>query len=562
MKQIVLNTAKRKDNSAGAIFSFSFLSLLLAALIFVSCKKEKISLPQPEPSYHLNLSLSSIQSPASAGSSTSVSIEANAAWKATLPAGVDWLEINKANGKGNDAIQVKVTKENNTGAKRTATITVALVNGKAPSKNISVEQDFVIANPLTINWKKVLGGNGNDYGYSIIKTNDGGYLLSGRTSSNNSGDVASTKGGIDMWVVKLDAAGAISWQKTYGGNGDEYSVASAATPDGGYVLTGFTTSSNNGDVGQNHGNTDFWVVKINASGVLQWQKTLGGNGDDRPFAVTVTTEGRIGVAGYTTSNNNGNVNANHGNEDMWVLLLDNGNGNFLWKKTFGGNGSERGKALAPAPDGGLFVGGTTTSNDNGDVGISKGNTDFWVLQLDRSLSIVWKNNLGGSNNEDLNALAVGPNNTIVAAGSTKSNNSGDVGSLKGGEDFWIVQLNASNGALIWQKVLGGSAIDVAKSVLVRSDGTIVVAGYAYSNNSGDVETAHGAGDFWVVQLNNNGSLGGKKLLGGDNEDLGYAIAESSDGGFAIAGSTISNNSGDVGAARGNSDVWVVKLKEE
>src|SRR5690606_6975556 len=123
-------------------------------------------------------------------------------------------------------------------------------------------------------------------------------------------------------------------------------------------------------------------------------------------AITVTTEGRIGVAGYTMSHNNGDVGANQGGQDMWVMLLDNGNGNFLWKKTFGGNGDEVGRALAPAPDGGLYVGATTTSNNNGDVGATKGSKDFWVLHLDRSLSIVWQKTYGGTNTEELNALAL------------------------------------------------------------------------------------------------------------------------------------------------------------
>lgn len=556
MKQIVLPVAKEKSKILNTVLLFS----LLTAVIFIaSCKKPNDETPQPEPSYHLNLSATTVQSPASAGNSTNISIDANAEWKITLPAGVDWIEVNKTSGSGNDAIQVKITKENNTGTKRTAIITVALVNGKVPSKQISVEQDFIVSNPVTIAWKKVLGGNGNDYGYSIIKTPDGGSLLSGRTTSNN-GDITSTKGGIDMWVVKLDAAGAITWQKTYGGNSDEYSVAAAATPDGGYVLTGYTLSNNNGDVGQNHGNTDFWVIKINATGVLQWQKTLGGSGDDRPAAITVTTEGRIGVAGYTMSNN-GDVGSNHGSQDMWVMLLDNGNGNFLWKKTFGGNGDETAKALAPAPDGGLFVGGNTSSNNNGDVGATKGSSDFWVLHLDRNLSIVWKNSFGGTNIEDLSALAVGANNTLMAAGSTRSNNNGDVGASKGGEDIWVVQINAATGALGWQKVFGGSGIDVAKGILVKPNGNIVLAGFTYSNNSGDVEANHGAGDFWVLGLNNTGNLVWKKALGGDNEDLAFAIA-GAENGFVVAGYTLSKDSGDVGPAHGNSDVWAVKLKDE
>jgi hypothetical protein len=559
MKRILFSTAKEKGHLTA--FRFSLVSLLTATLLFVSCKKGSTidPIPTPDPSYHLNVSTSSIESPAT-GTSSDVSIEANAAWKVVLPAGVDWLEVNKSAGDGNDAIKVKVTKENSTGAKRTAKITVSLVNGKAPSKEITVQQDFVVLTPVTVEWKKMLGGNGNDYGYSIIKTADGGYLVSGRTTSNN-GDITSTKGGIDMWVVKLDAAGEIQWQKSYGGNADEYSVAAAATPDGGYVLTGYTLSNNNGDVGQNHGNTDFWVLKINGTGAIQWQKTLGGSGDDRPSAITVTTEGRIGVAGYTNSTN-GDVGSNHGLEDMWVMLLDNGNGNFLWKKTFGGNGSENAKALAPAPNGGLYVGGVTSSNSNGDVGASKGNNDFWVLHLDRSLSIVWKNNFGGTNNEELNALAVSADgNMLVAAGSTKSNNTGDVGPTTGSEDMWVIRINAATGALLSQKVLGGNAIDVAKGVLIKPNGSIVVAGYTYSNNNGDVEANNGAGDYWIVGLNSSNSITWKKALGGDNEDLAWSVAEGANG-FAVAGYTMSKNSGDVGANRGNSDIWVVKLKNE
>ena len=560
MKQFELNSAKEKKNIVLTKLFIPFNSLLFSVLFLTSCGKDPVTpTPQPDPNYHLNVSQSTIQSPANAGAATNISIDANADWKVTVPAGIDWIEVNKTSGTGNDAIQVKVSKENSTGSKRTGSINVSLVNGKAPSKEISVEQDFTVLSSVTVAWKKVLGGNGNDYGYSIIKTSDGGYLLSGRTTSNN-GDITSTKGGIDLWVAKLDATGSISWQKSYGGNTDEYSVAAAATPDGGYVLTGYTLTNNNGDVGANHGSTDFWVIKINSSGTLQWQKTLGGTGDDRPSAVAVTTEGKIGVAGFTNSNN-GDVSGNHGSQDIWVILLDNANGNFISKKAFGGNGDESAKALAAAPDGGLYVGGNSSSSNNGDVGTSKGNTDYWVLQLDKNLSIVWKSNFGGINNEDLNALAVGANNTLVVAGSTKSNNSGDVGIGKGSEDMWIITINATTGALLSQKVLGGDGIDVAKGLLVRPNGNVVIAGYTYSNGNGDVEANHGGGEFWVIGLNHNGNIAFKKALGGDSDDLAYSIAEGNQG-FAVTGYTLSKDNGDVGSTHGNSDIWVVKLNDQ
>jgi hypothetical protein len=560
MKRIELPITKKNNRSMNNLLSLPLLTLLVTTLLFASCKKSPADVPPPsEQTYHLDVSQSAIQAPSGAGTATTINIDANSQWTVTIPTGVDWLEVNKTSGTGSDAIQVKVSKENTSTAKRSATLTVSLVNGKAPSKQIAVEQDFLALATLTVDWKKIYGGNGNDYGYSIIKTTDGGYLLSGRTTSNN-GDISTTKGGIDMWVAKLDAAGAISWQKSFGGSADEYSVAAAATPDGGYVLTGYTLSNNTGDVGANHGSTDFWVVKVNATGSLLWQKTLGGTGDDRPNAITVTTEGKIAVAGFTNSNN-GDVSGNHGGQDAWVALLDNGTGNLLLKKTLGGAGDESGKALVPTADGGLYFGGNTSSNNSGDVGASKGNTDFWVVQLDKNLSVVWKNNFGGTNNEDLNALAVAPNNTLVAAGSTKSNNSGDVGAATGSEDMWIIKVNATSGALLSQKVLGGNAVDVAKGLLVRPNGTIAIAGYTYSNNSGDVEANHGSGEFWIVGLGANGNLAYKKTLGGDNEDLAFSIAEGSQG-FVVAGQTLSKDSGDVGTSRGNSDIWVVKLKDE
>ncbi|HYF32940.1 MAG TPA: BACON domain-containing protein [Chitinophagaceae bacterium] len=531
--------------------------LLAVALLFNACKKTK---PQAGPSFHLKLSVSTLDVPAGAGTVSTVGIEANSEWKITLPAGADWLQVNKANGTGNDNVQVTITKENNSGAARTATVTVSLVNGKADPQQLVVKQEVSTVPAITIDWKKVLGGSGNDYGYTIITTQDGGYLMGGRTSSNNNGDVGPTKGGIDMWVVKLNATGAMEWQKTFGGNSDEVVVAAAVTPDGGYVLTGYTITNNNGDVGANHGGVDYWVVKLNANGVLQWQKTLGGNANDWPAAVTVTSEGKIVVAGYTLSNNTGDVGPNHGNEDFWVVVLENGDGAAVWKKTFGGNGSDIARAVVPATDGAFFVGGNTTSNNNGDVPATKGSADFLVMKIDKNGSIVWKKTLGGSNIEDLNGLAVAPNNVLIAVGSTKSNNNGDVGATTGSEDYWITSLHAGTGNLNWQKTLGGQSPDAAKSVITRANGAIVVAGYVYSTNSGDVTSNPGNGDFWVVQLNANGNLVWKKALGGNNEEIAYAVADGGNG-PVVAGYTLSNKSGDVGDNHGNADFWVVKLKE-
>jgi len=131
-----------------------------------------------------------------------------------------------------------------------------------------------------------------------------------------------------------------------------------------------------------------------------------------------------------------------------------------------------------------------------------------------------------------------------------------------GWDWFSIQLDNQTELMLYlMRRKDGSTDPYSSGTLVKADGTIVLAGYTYSNNSGDVEANHGAGDFWIIGLNGSGNATWKKALGGDNEELAYAIAESTDG-FAVAGATMSKNSGDVDGGFGNSDVWVVKLKDE
>ena len=124
-----------------------------------------------------------------------------------------------------------------------------------------------------------LAGSGNDESgrdRSIQQTTDGGYIVSGGIN----GEGSPGHGEEDMWVVKLNPAGTVQWQKVLGGSGREESFSIHQTTDGGYISLGYTTSNNSGDVGINHGGYDVWVVKINPIGTIQWQTVLGGDGDD------------------------------------------------------------------------------------------------------------------------------------------------------------------------------------------------------------------------------------------------------------------------------------------
>ena len=169
-----------------------------------------------------------------------------------------------------------------------------------------------------IQWQKSLGGSNNDIAQSIHTTSDGGYVVAGYSQSID-GNSFGNHGSYDCWVVKLDAAGNIQWQKSLGGLSDDVAQSINTTSDRGYIIAGYS-SSNDGEVTGNHGAQDYWVVKIDAIGNLQWQKSLGGSSSDVAYAILNTSDSGYILAGYSSSND-GNVTGNHGGVDCWVVKL-------------------------------------------------------------------------------------------------------------------------------------------------------------------------------------------------------------------------------------------------
>ena len=185
---------------------------------------------------------------------------------------------------------------------------------------------------VEIEWQRCLGGTIGENAYSIQITSDGGYIIAGNTQSND-GDVSGNHGGTDIWIIKLSSQGDIQWQKCLGGTLSENAYSIQQTIDSGYIVAGYTTSSD-GDVTGNHGNDDMWVVKLDNLGNLQWQKCMGGTSWDQAYYIQQTTNGGYILAGKTYSND-GDVSGNHGEWDMWVVKLDD-LGNIQWQKCMGG----------------------------------------------------------------------------------------------------------------------------------------------------------------------------------------------------------------------------------
>lgn len=415
---------------------------------------------------------------------------------------------------------------------------------------------FSNAQAPALQWQKSYGGSENDFAFSMQQLSDGGYIVVGQTASFN-GDVTGNHGDEDMWVIRLNKSGKLKWQKTLGGTADESAFAVQQTTDGGFIVAG-QSSSNNGNVTNNHGNLDFWVVKLDGNGNIQWQKSLGGSNADFATSIEQTFDGGYIVAGGSSSNN-GDVSGHHGNvsflSDYWVVKLD-ANGNIEWNHSFGGTAGEIAYSVKQTSDGGYLIGGNSESNDGDVTGMhDEVYGDFWVIKLSKSGNLQWEKSLGGTDYDQANSIIQTSDGGYVALGFSRSNN-GDITNAHGNYDVWMTKINA-NGDLLWQHAYGGTQEDFGYSVEQTPDGGYIINGGTASNN-GDVTGLHGNEDFWVIKTDASGSLQWQSALGGSAYDEGKTIDQTSEGGYIAAGYSESNN-GNVSGNHGQRDFWVVKL---
>ena len=345
---------------------------------------------------------------------------------------------------------------------------------------------------------------------------------------------------------------SIEWQKCYGGTDNDYATSIQQTSDGGYIVAG-QSNSKDGDVTVNHVGGSYWIVKLTSVGTIEWQKSLGGSHGDAATSIQQTNDGGYIVAGYSHSND-GDVTGNHGGSDYWIVKLTSV-GTIEWQKSLGGTGTDRATSIQQTSDGGYIVAGDSDSN-NGDITGNHGYTDYWIVKLTSDGFVQWQKSFGGSSYDKATSIQQTSEGGYIVAGWSNSND----GDLTGNHsyspvpDYWIIKFT-SGGTIEWQKSLGGGSEDRATSIQQTNDGGYIVAGWSISN-TGDVIGNHGDQDFLIVKLNSNGAIQLQQRFGGIGDDSPSSIQQTSDGGYIISGGAISNNH----TVTGNSvNYWIVKL---
>ncbi|MBI2966630.1 MAG: hypothetical protein HYY40_02295 [Bacteroidetes bacterium] len=344
-------------------------------------------------------------------------------------------------------------------------------------------------------WTISLGGTSDDYANAVAETPDGGFIVVLQSYSNN-GDLTVNYGGTDYWLVKLTAIGQIQWKKSLNGTSYDVPLSVVVNSNHTFAVTGYSGSSN-ADFPANKGYEDVWVHKFDSTGSIIWKKNYGGTDTDEGWYIDKTFDGGYVIAGNSWSND-GDVSGNHGYNDCWVFRIDSV-GTLLWQKSLGGSYREYGNAVQQTTDGGFIVGAMSWSDD-GDVDTNKGGYDYWLIKLDGSGNIQWQKSYGSTYHDYCNSVIQSSDGGYFAAGYSGFGDA-DVGVSLGMEDFWILKLDNS-GAVQWKEVLGGDSLDYAFSAIHTNDGGYAIAGITRSFDN-DVTENNGEADLWVAKIQCN-----------------------------------------------------------
>jgi len=428
-----------------------------------------------------------------------------------------------------------------------------------------------VAQPAKKEWAKNYGGTENDIITFVFQDKDGNYIFSGHSNSSDS-DLTSNNGSYDAWIAKANDTGKVLWSKNYGGSGDEVIWHSCATKDGGYILAGSTDSYNGDVVNRHPGGMEVWIIKVDENGNKEWQKTYGGSGDESACSIQQTKDGGYIFTGWASSNDGDLTSSHVGlpggfSQDLWVVKIDS-TGKLIWQKDLGGSNSDIGFSVLQSEDGNYIVAGYTASND-GDIPMHYGNSgkwDAWVLKFNATGTLLWQKFYGGTQDDAFNAIVQTPDKGYILAGATNSNDSDVSGnhlnsSLSTTTDVWVAKID-SLGNLNWQKCYGGSGTETAVDIKQTQNGGYVLAASTTSVD-GDVTGNHDPlgikSDYWVVQLRSSGELDWEETFGGSSSDALFSIISTSDNGYMLAGRTTSEDGDVTKWYSDKNDGWLVKL---
>ena len=447
-------------------------------------------------------------------------------------------------------------------------------------------------------WEKSYGGRHADYLFDVIPTPDYGFILAGSSLSKKTGNKSEeNRGDLDYWVWKMDEKGELDWQKSFGSSGQDRLRGVILTNDGGFLLAGSSDSKMAPEKGApenkfldgdkksaNRGGSDFWVIKLNAKGGEEWQKTLGGPGQDELNCIVKTRDGGFILGGSSSSDALGDkTQKGYGGMDYWVVKIDP-KGAIVWQQTLGGQYNDELRSITATQDGGFLLGGSSNSADTGSkTQKNLGASDYWIVKLDTDGNEQWQKTIGGKGDDQLYVVHTTFDGNYILGGNSNSENGDDKrSSNQSGTDFWVVKIGKDSKEILWQETYNIAKTDVLTSLVENDDKTILLGGFAQGEPVKRKEAKgrkpeneapkmkKGTDDFVAIKINEKGEQLWRKEVGSDGQDILKKVIETRDGGYLMAGTSKTiltadggiKATGDKSSGKGSNDFWVVKLKDK
>lgn len=406
----------------------------------------------------------------------------------------------------------------------------------------------------TTSRRNVFGGSLDDVGGPIVINQRGNIVIAGNSKSSD-GDVHINRGNKDFWIFEMDSQRKILWETSYGGSLEDFPSDMILASDGGYVIAG-RTRSNDGNISLNKGSSDFWVIKTDSIGSLIWETSLGGSGIDHAVGITATSDGGYVVVGESTSGD-GDRSTSKGNYDAWIVRLSS-TGSIVWETSFGGSGNDKGYGITPSGDGGFVIAAEAHSSDGDPQLANPSAGEAWIFKIDSTGNLVWQTSFGGSAWDLAYTVVQASDGGFVVGGWTESGDR-DVTNNYGSNDFWLIKVN-SIGSLVWQTTIGSSGSESPVGNLIESNGSFVFAG-ASGSSDGLIGRHFGSSDAFVGKVDGNGNFLWGEVLGGSQYDYanGLAVFQNQ---IIISGWSDEATDGMFHGNRGNKDAFVFILKEE
>lgn len=411
------------------------------------------------------------------------------------------------------------------------------------------------------------GGSGTDNIYGKISLSNGSYLVYGYSDSPISGDKTEASfGGRDGWVVLFDSSGNELWQKTIGGNMDDYFFSGILLSTGDIMLSGFSESTSGGNkTSPSYGQSDVWLVKLDSNGNLLWDKSFGGSTRDSGSDLLEYSPGNILLLCSSDSGIEGNkTSPNKGLNDAWMIKVDI-NGNVLQQTTIGGNDEDTDATMQMISPNKILLSLVSRSNISGDkTENSYGGDNIWAVMIDTNIVLLDQKTIGGDQGEIASTILQLSSGNIVLVGVSSSNSFG----LKsedsyGGLDTWLIELNA-NLDLVREKTIGSNSDEYCRSSFVNANDQLVVLCSSDSDiNQFKTQNNLGWRDIWVYMLDNDWNVIFDKTIGSAGNDAGVDISIDANSTIRILANSMGSISFDkTCAGNGQNDFWTLNLNSD